>query len=182
MRRTEIIEGLAKVSEQIKKVLKLNQVIKRLCIKFKDQKSLLLLGYGALKGALKIKEISYLHCEAVMSGELKHGVSALVNEALPLVVILTRDDNFSKSLNAYNQVIARNGRPIVICNTDDPEFPGDKTDRIQVPRTVDALRGLLNVITLQLMTYWLAVAEGLHGNSHHFFTIHWALGWALHFK
>ena len=83
-------------------------------------------------------------------------------EALPLVMILTCDDNFSKSLNAYNQVIARNGRPIVICNTDDPEFPRDKTDGIEVPRTLDALQGLLNVISLQLVAYWLAVAEGLN--------------------
>ncbi|KGO48652.1 Sugar isomerase (SIS) [Penicillium expansum] len=167
VRRIDIMEGLTKISEQIKEVLKLDQEIKRLCMKFKDQKSLLLLGRGnqhatALEGALKIKEISYLHCEAVMSGELKHGVLALVDEALPLIMILTRDDNFSKSLNAYNQVVARNGRPIVICNTGDPEFPSDKTDRIEVPRTVDALQGLLNVIPLQLMAYWLAVAEGLN--------------------
>ncbi|GKZ26498.1 glutamine--fructose-6-phosphate transaminase (isomerizing) [Aspergillus brasiliensis] len=166
-RRIDIMEGLANISEQIKEVLKLDEKIKTLCMKFKDQKSLLLLGRGnqhatALEGALKIKEISYLHCEAVLSGELKHGVLALVDEALPLVMILTRDDNFSKSLNAYHQVVARNGRPIVICNPGDPEFPSEKTDRIEVPRTVDALQGLLNVIPLQLMAYWLAVAEGLN--------------------
>ena len=115
-----------------------------------------------MTGALKIKEISYLHCEAVMSGELKHGVLALVDENLPIVMILTHDDLFAKSLNAYQQVIARKGRPIVICNKDDPEFPSEKTDKIQVPKTVDALQGLLNVIPLQLMAYWLAVAEGLN--------------------
>ena len=113
-------------------------------------------------GALKIKEISYLHCEAVMSGELKHGVLALVDENLPIIMILTRDDIFAKSLNAYQQVIARKGRPIVICNTGDEEFPGEKTDKIEVPHTVDVLQGLLNVIPLQLMAYWLAVAEGLN--------------------
>lgn len=59
-------------------------------------------------------------------------------------------------------VIARSGRPIVICNTNDPEFPASKTERIQVPRTVDLLQGLLNVIPLQLIAYWLAVAEGLN--------------------
>ncbi|GAB7354730.1 hypothetical protein MBLNU459_g5145t1 [Dothideomycetes sp. NU459] len=166
-RREAIMEGLGKVSEQFKEILKLDQQIKELCLKFKDQKSLLLLGRGAqhataLEGALKIKEISYLHCEAVMSGELKHGVLALVDESLPIVMILTRDDIFAKSLNAYQQVIARKGRPIVICNTDDAEFPGDKTDKIEVPHTVDVLQGLLNVIPLQLMAYWLAVAEGLN--------------------
>jgi glutamine---fructose-6-phosphate transaminase (isomerizing) len=59
-------------------------------------------------------------------------------------------------------VIARSGRPIVICNKDDPEFPADKTERIEVPQTADILQGLLNVIPLQLMSYWLAVSEGLN--------------------
>lgn len=97
-----------------------------------------------------------------MSGELKHGVLALVDENLPIVMILTRDDIFPKSLNAYQQVIARNGRPIIICNQDDKEFPADKTEKIEVPHTVDCLQGLLNVIPLQLMAYWLAVGEGLN--------------------
>ncbi|KAK4979437.1 glutamine--fructose-6-phosphate transaminase (isomerizing) [Elasticomyces elasticus] len=166
-RREAIMEGLGKVSEQFREILKLDKSIKELCMKFKGEKSVLLLGRGAqhataLEGALKIKEISYLHCEAVMSGELKHGVLALVDENLPIVMILTRDDIFAKSLNAYQQVIARKGRPIVICNKDDEEFPGSKTDKIEVPHTVDALQGLLNVIPLQLMAYWLAVAEGLN--------------------
>ncbi|KAK3197140.1 hypothetical protein GRF29_1536g787662, partial [Pseudopithomyces chartarum] len=166
-RREEIIDGLTKISDQFKEVLKLDQPIKKLCERFKDQKSLLLLGRGsqhatALEGALKIKEISYLHCEAVMSGELKHGVLALVDENLPIVMILTRDDIFAKSLNAYQQVIARAGRPIIICNEDDPEFPADKTDKIEVPQQVDCLQGLINVIPLQLMSYWMAVAEGVN--------------------
>ncbi|KAB2571556.1 Glutamine-fructose-6-phosphate aminotransferase [Lasiodiplodia hormozganensis] len=166
-RRFEIMEALGKVSDQFREILKLDQSIKELCQKFKNQKSLLLLGRGAqhataLEGALKIKEISYLHCEAVMSGELKHGVLALVDENLPIVMILTRDDIFPKSLNAYQQVIARSGRPIIICNKDDAEFPADKTEKIEVPQTVDVLQGLLNVIPLQLMAYWLAVGEGLN--------------------
>ncbi len=108
-RREEIMAGLAKISEQIKSILEQDQKIKQLCANtFKNQKSLLLLGRGsqfstALEGALKIKEISYLHCEAVMSGELKHGVLALVDENLPIIMILTRDDLFKKSLNAYQQ-------------------------------------------------------------------------------
>jgi glucosamine--fructose-6-phosphate aminotransferase (isomerizing) len=108
-RREEIMEGLGKVSSQIKDILKLDQPIKELCAKtFKGQHSLLLLGRGsqfstALEGALKIKEISYLHCEAVMSGELKHGVLALVDENLPIIMIMTRDNIFAKSLNAYQQ-------------------------------------------------------------------------------
>lgn len=109
VRRDEIIQGLSNISGQIRHILELDNSIKELCQKvFKDQKSLLLLGRGsqfstALEGALKIKEISYLHCEAVMSGELKHGVLALVDENLPIIMILTRDEIFKKSLNAYQQ-------------------------------------------------------------------------------
>ncbi|KAI0008880.1 hypothetical protein F4779DRAFT_412612 [Xylariaceae sp. FL0662B] len=167
-RREEIIEGLGQISEQIKEILKLDKTIKELCAKtFKNQKSLLLLGRGsqystALEGALKIKEISYLHCEAVMSGELKHGVLALVDENLPIIMILTRDDLFKKSLNAYQQVIARGGKPIVICNPSDQEFTASQAEKIEVPKTVDCLQGILNVIPLQLIAYWLAVMEGLN--------------------
>ncbi|MCJ1281951.1 glutamine--fructose-6-phosphate transaminase (isomerizing) [Xylographa opegraphella] len=167
-RREDIMNGLAHISDQIKELLKSNDTIKALCDSdLKHQKSLLLLGRGsqystALEGALKIKEISYLHCEAVMSGELKHGVLALVDENLPIIMILTRDDLFAKSLNAYQQVIARKGRPIVICNPNDAEFPEEKTHKIEVPKTVDCLQGLLNVIPLQLIAYWLAVGEGLN--------------------
>lgn len=112
-RRIEIMEGLGRVSQQISEVLTQDGAIKELCKQvFKDQKSLLLLGRGsqfstALEGALKIKEISYLHCEAVMSGELKHGVLALVDENLPIIMILTRDNIFTKSLNAYQQGMSR---------------------------------------------------------------------------
>jgi len=95
-----------------------------------------------------------------MSGELKHGVLALVDDHLPIVMILTRDSIFAKSLNAYQQVIARGGKPIIICNKDDPEFPAGKAEKIEVPSTVDVLQGLYNVIPLQLMAYWLAVAQG----------------------
>ncbi|CAF9924577.1 MAG: glutamine--fructose-6-phosphate transaminase (isomerizing) [Heterodermia speciosa] len=151
-RREDIMNGLAHISDQFKEILKLNEPIKAMCQKsFKGQKS-----------ALKIKEISYLHCEAVMSGELKHGVLALVDEDLPIIMILTRDDIFAKSLNAYQQVIARGGRPIVICNPDDQEFPTSQTEKIEIPKTVDCLQGLLNVIPLQLIAYWLAVGEGLN--------------------
>lgn len=108
-RRQVIMEELSKVSDKLREILKLSDSIKELCAKsFRNQRTLLLLGRGsqystALEGALKIKEISYLHCEAVMSGELKHGVLALVDEHLPIIMILTRDDIFTRSLNAYQQ-------------------------------------------------------------------------------
>merc|ERR1711939_840623 len=137
-RRMEIMEGLGKISEQFKEALQLDQSIKKLCERFKNQKSMLLLGRG-----------------------MQHA-TALVDENLPIVMILTRDGLFAKSLNAYQQVIAREGKPILICNKDDKEFPADKAVKIEVPQTVDCLQGLINVIPLQLMAYWLAVGEGLN--------------------
>lgn len=97
-----------------------------------------------------------------MSGELKHGVLALIEETLPIIMILTRDDIFVKSLNAYQQVLARGGRPLVICNPDETECTSAEAQKIVVPRTIDCLQGLLNVIPLQLISYWLAVKQGFN--------------------
>ncbi|CAN6671307.1 glutamine--fructose-6-phosphate aminotransferase [isomerizing] [Trichomonascus vanleenenianus] len=164
-RRIEIIQGLSNISGQIKTVLELNDSIKKLCDEsLVGQKSLLLLGRGyqhatALEGALKIKEISYMHSEGVLAGELKHGVLALVDEDLPIIVMATRDSLFPKVMSAVEQVAARSGQPIVICNDDATQFEKYKT--LKVPTTVDCLQGLLNVIPLQLMSYWLAVNKGV---------------------
>lgn len=97
-----------------------------------------------------------------MSGELKHGVLALIEETLPIIMLLTRDEIFTKSLNAYQQVLARGGKPIVICNPDEPECENDQVQKIEVPKTIDCLQGLLNVIPLQLISYWLAVKQGFN--------------------
>ncbi|KAF5101403.1 hypothetical protein D0Z00_000882 [Geotrichum galactomycetum] len=163
-RRKEIIHGLSNISEQIAEVLKLDDHIRDLCEKdLLRHKSLLLLGRGyqfatALEGALKIKEISYMHSEGVLAGELKHGVLALVDENLPIIVMATRDSLFPKVMSAIEQVTARSGNPIIICN------PGtslaDGLQRLEVPQSVDCLQGLLNVIPLQLMSYWLAIKHG----------------------
>lgn len=167
-RHKEIIEGLRKIPEQIKTVLQLEDKIKQLCdSNLNDQKSMLLLGRGyqhatALEGALKIKEISYMHSEGVLAGELKHGVLALVDSKLPIIAFATRDSLFPKVLSAIEQVTARDGRPIVICNEGDDVIGGSKAlATLHVPLTVDCLQGLLNVIPLQLMSYWLAVNRGI---------------------
>ncbi len=167
-RRNEIIDGLKKIPEQIKRILSLNETIKSLCdITLQHQKSLLLLGRGyqyatALEGALKIKEISYMHSEGVLAGELKHGVLALVDDKLPMICIATRDSLFPKVMSAIEQVCSRYGKPIIICNEGD-DILGSKRElvKLEVPLTVDCLQGLLNVIPLQLMSYWLAVGKGI---------------------
>lgn len=167
-RHKEIIDGLQKIPDQIKKVLQLETKIKQLCDEHLNvQKSLLLLGRGyqhatALEGALKIKEISYMHSEGVLAGELKHGVLALVDDKLPIIAFATRDSLFPKVLNAINQVVSREGRPIVICNEgDDVLTNSEALSTLHVPTTVDCLQGLLNVIPVQLMSYWLAVNRGI---------------------
>lgn len=163
-RRKAIIQGLKDISSQIQEVLNLNDSIKEICdTKLGEQKSLLLLGRGyqfatALEGALKIKEISYMHSEGVLAGELKHGVLALVDKDLPIIVMATRDSLFPKVSSAIEQVTARSGNPFIICNKGDKFGQGLKT--LEVPATVDCLQGLLNVIPLQLMSYWLAVKKG----------------------
>ncbi|KAK9368316.1 hypothetical protein V1509DRAFT_623731 [Lipomyces kononenkoae] len=167
-RRHAIIDGLAKISQQIKEVLALNDRIREMAeTHLVNQKSLLLLGRGyqhatALEGALKIKEISYMHSEGVLAGELKHGVLALVDEDLPIIVLATHDSLFPKVMSAVEQVIARSGNPILICNKDEGALAKlKKTYRtLEIPATVDCLQGLLNVIPLQLMSYWLAVKKG----------------------
>lgn len=166
-RHIEIIQGLKNIPEQIKTVLQLEEKIKSLCNEYlNEQKSLLLLGRGfqfatALEGALKIKEISYMHSEGVLAGELKHGVLALVDGDLPIIALATRDSLFPKVTSAIEQVTARSGRPIVICNEGDDLFKEKAYATLHVPLTVDCLQGLLNVIPLQLMSYWLAVNRGI---------------------
>lgn len=166
-RSAEIIRGLNDISGQIAEILKQDGAIKELCDNtLSGHKSLLLLGRGyqhatALEGALKIKEISYMHSEGVLAGELKHGVLALVDEDLPIIVMATRDSLFQKVMTAVNQVVARSGNPIIICNKGDATKFDSKYITIEVPGTVDCLQGLLNVIPLQLMSYWLAVKNGI---------------------
>ncbi|KAK9450458.1 uncharacterized protein V1518DRAFT_413901 [Limtongia smithiae] len=167
-RREAIIDGLSKISAQIQEALLLNDSIHMMAeTDLVNQKSLLILGRGyqhatAMEGALKIKEISYMHSEGVLAGELKHGVIALVDENLPIIFLATHDSLFPKVMSAVEQVIARAGNPIIICNKGESALSKlHKTYRtLQVPATIDCLQGLLNVVPLQLMAYWLAVRKG----------------------
>jgi glucosamine--fructose-6-phosphate aminotransferase (isomerizing) len=134
-----------------------------------------------LEGALKIKEISYMHSEGmsthnltsayninltfplylpgILAGELKHGPLALIDENMPVIIIMTQDSLYPKVQSAFAQITARKAQPIVICNEGDEGIPkGAKT--IRVPKTVDCLQGLLNIIPLQLLSYHLAVSNG----------------------
>lgn len=165
-RRKEIIDGLNALPGMIKEVLELDVALKKLAQDvLVKEKSLLIMGRGfqnatCLEGALKIKEVSYMHSEGILAGELKHGPLALVDENMPVIMVMTRDSIFSKVQNALQQVIARKGQPIVIINKDDPEIANHKRT-IPVPSTVDCLQGIINVIPLQLLSYHLAVLNGV---------------------
>lgn len=170
-RRREIMNGLRNIPDQIREVLSLEPRIKELCQQdLEEHKSLLLLGRGyqfatALEGALKIKEISYMHSEGVLAGELKHGVLALVDEQLPIIAFATRDSLFPKVVSTIEQVTARKGHPVIICNKNDDVWAKKAETKqlvtLEVPQTVDCLQGLLNIIPLQLISYWLAVNRGI---------------------
>uniref|UniRef100_A0A8C7V280 glutamine--fructose-6-phosphate transaminase (isomerizing) n=1 Tax=Oncorhynchus mykiss TaxID=8022 RepID=A0A8C7V280_ONCMY len=164
-RRREIIQGLRVLPDLIKEVLSLDDEIQRLAAELYQQKSVLIMGRGyhyatCLEGALKIKEITYMHSEGILAGELKHGPLALVDKLMPVIMIIMRDHTYTKCQNALQQVVARAGRPIVICDKDDYETAKSSSRTIKVPHCVDCLQGILSVIPLQLLSFHLAVLRG----------------------
>ncbi|TRY61408.1 hypothetical protein TCAL_01756 [Tigriopus californicus] len=166
-RCTEIINELGRLPELIQKVLQQDQKILEIAKKLYEKRSLLIMGRGynfatCLEGALKVKELTYMHSEGIQSGELKHGPLALVDSTVPIVMIITRDQVYEKCLNALAQVIARGGNPVLICQEGDKEILARAKDDmfIEVPASVDALQSILTVIPFQLLSYHLAVLRG----------------------
>jgi len=163
-RRNQIISGLHALPAQIKKVLELDSALAQFATTVSENKSLLLMGRGyqyatCLEGALKIKEISYMHSEGILAGELKHGPLALIDENMPVIIIMTKDSLYPKVQSALAQITARKAQPIVLCNEGDEGIPVN-AKTIRVPKTVDCLQGLLNIIPLQILSYHLAVKNG----------------------
>ncbi|CAL1613345.1 unnamed protein product [Knipowitschia caucasica] len=164
-RRLDIMAGLKDLPDLIKKVLLLDDGIKTIANELYEQKSLLVMGRGfnyatCLEGALKIKEITYMHSEGILAGELKHGPLALVDKDMPVIMIIMKDGCYTKCQNALQQVAARSGRPIIICCQDDPEITKSAYQTIALPQTVDCLQAILSVIPLQLLSFHLAVLRG----------------------
>eukprot|EP01114_Cavostelium_apophysatum_P018598 TRINITY_DN578_c0_g1_i1.p1 TRINITY_DN578_c0_g1~~TRINITY_DN578_c0_g1_i1.p1 ORF type:complete len:667 (-),score=231.33 TRINITY_DN578_c0_g1_i1:115-2115(-) len=165
-RRDEIIQGLKELPKLVSKVLEREKTIKDIAAKIYEKKSLLVMGRGnhygtCLEGALKIKEISYMHCEGVLSGELKHGPLALVDDSMPILFVMTKDKHYESTLSSFNQVTARKGVPIIICTEGDNRIP-ESYDRIEVPQIADCLQCILNIIPLQLMSYHVADMKGIN--------------------
>uniref|UniRef100_A0A8C2QUN7 glutamine--fructose-6-phosphate transaminase (isomerizing) n=2 Tax=Capra hircus TaxID=9925 RepID=A0A8C2QUN7_CAPHI len=164
-RRREIIHGLKSLPELIKEVLSLDEKIHDLALELYTQRSLLVMGRGynyatCLEGALKIKEITYMHSEGILAGELKHGPLALIDKQMPVIMVIMKDPCFAKCQNALQQVTARQGRPIILCSKDDTESSKFAYKTIELPHTVDCLQGILSVIPLQLLSFHLAVLRG----------------------
>lgn len=165
-RRKDIVKALNELSGNIATVLKLDDDVLRISKEIYQEKSLLVMGRGfnfatCLEGALKIKELSYIHCEGIMSGELKHGPLAMVDENQRIVMIVCKDNVYKKSLNALQQVIARGGAPIIIADESVPEadLAGMK-HVLRVPKTVDCVQSVLTVIPLQMLSYHIAELNG----------------------
>ncbi len=155
---------ILKMPELIEKALKGNSEIMDLAKTLVSARHFLFLGRGlsypiALEGALKLKEISYIHAEGHPAGEMKHGPIALVEDGLPVVVVAPMDELFEKTASNIEEVKARGARVIAV--TDDPKLLRDRVDDVlAVPSTHPVMSPFVNVIPLQLLAYHVAVLRG----------------------
>ena len=164
--RRTIIRGLAGVSGAVKKALELDGAIVDLAERLKDEHSLLIFGRGAnyataIEGALKVKEVSLMHSEGILAGEMKHGPLALVDENIPIVVIATQDSLYGKMISVIEQLRARSANLIVICNEEDEEIgrvAGEAVLLLRVPSVrSEYVQPIVNIVPLQLLSYHLAI-------------------------
>jgi glutamine---fructose-6-phosphate transaminase (isomerizing) len=161
-----IADELAKVPELMKKVFKDSQHIKRVAKKYSNYSDFLYLGrkYNypiAMEGALKIKEIAYVHAEGYPFGEMKHGPIALIDENFPTVAIATRDSVYEKTLSGIQEIKARGGKVIAVATVGDKSIAKLVDDVIYIPKTLEMLTPLLSVIPLQIFAYYTAVNKNL---------------------
>jgi glucosamine--fructose-6-phosphate aminotransferase (isomerizing) len=159
------IEALQKLPSQIQQVLDRAPEIEKLASRFDGSTNALYLGRGvnfpvALEGALKLKEISYIHAEGYPAAEMKHGPIALIDENMPVVVVAPRDAVHGKIVSNIQEVRARGGKVIAIVNKDDEEISRLAEATFIVPETLDLLTPILTVIPLQLLSYYVAVNRG----------------------
>lgn len=160
-----LLHELEDLPAKVEEVLRTSARIRGIAEEFKSAKNFLYLGRGAnfpvaLEGALKLKEISYIHAEGYPAAEMKHGPIALIDENMPVVVIAPKDSIYEKVVNNIQEVRARKGRLIIIANEDDREIANLAEHVIRVPRTYGYFGPILNVIPLQLLAYHIAVARG----------------------
>ncbi|MGA9116494.1 MAG: glutamine--fructose-6-phosphate transaminase (isomerizing) [Bacteroidota bacterium] len=160
-----LTKELAAIPSKVERILSREDEIRRVALEFRESRNFLYLGRGAnfpvaLEGALKLKEISYIHAEGYPAAEMKHGPIALIDRDMPVVFIVPRDAIYDKVISNLQEVRARRGRIIAIANEDDSEIGPMAEFVIPVPRTYGFFGPILNVIPLQLLAYHMAVARG----------------------
>jgi len=161
----KLLVHLEMIPKNIEKVLESNSKIEFIAELFKDSRNFLYLGRGynfpvALEGALKLKEISYIHAEGYPAAEMKHGPIALIDENMPVVFIATKDKSYEKIISNIQEVKARKGVVIAIVTEGDEEIKDMADFLIEVPGTHEALIPILSVIPLQLLSYHIAIMRG----------------------
>ncbi len=160
-----LLNELTAIPGKIAEVLALDNATKEIAGHFKDARNFLYLGRGynfpvALEGALKLKEISYIHAEGYPAAEMKHGPIALIDAEMPVVFIATRDSSYEKIISNIQEVKARKGRVIAIITQGDTLIPQLADYTLEVPVTHEALMPLVSVIPLQLLSYYIADLRG----------------------
>jgi glucosamine--fructose-6-phosphate aminotransferase (isomerizing) len=158
----ELLVELESIPAKVEQVLKLNDQIKSIAETFVDATNFLYLGRGynfpvALEGALKLKEISYIHAEGYPAAEMKHGPIALIDEEMPVVFIATHDSSYEKIVSNIQEVKARKGRVISVITEGDDLIPNMSEFVIEVPAVHEAFMPMVSVIPLQLLAYHIAV-------------------------
>ena len=161
----KIIKDLSNIGKLVEEVLGLNQKIKEIAKLWKDSTNALYLGRGylfpvALEGALKLKEISYIHAEGYPAAEMKHGPIALIDENMPVVFIANNDSTRDKVVSNIQEVKARGGKILAIVKSGDVEIEKMVDWVIEIPQVEEAVSPLLSVIPLQLLAYYIAVERG----------------------
>ncbi|MBL7877585.1 MAG: glutamine--fructose-6-phosphate transaminase (isomerizing), partial [Cyclobacteriaceae bacterium] len=161
----ELLVEMENLPSKIEKILTLNDKIKEIAAEFKDSSNFLYLGRGynfpvALEGALKLKEISYIHAEGYPAAEMKHGPIALIDAEMPVAFIATKDSSYEKIVSNIQEVKARKGRVISIVTEGDTQIPKMSEFVIEVPAVTESLVPLISVIPLQLLSYHIAVMRG----------------------
>ena len=172
-RSVALMEELSRVPAKIEEVLKSSsEQCEKLARDFSNARDFLYLGRGihfpiALEGALKLKEISYIHAEGYPAGEMKHGPNALIDETLPVVVLATRDEadpasklRYEKTLSNIQEVTARSGRVIAIATEGDHTITGLVEQVILIPQVFELLSPMIEIVPLQLLAYYIAVRRG----------------------
>jgi glucosamine--fructose-6-phosphate aminotransferase (isomerizing) len=161
----EIVQEMLALPAKVEKILSLREEIKAIARIYHESSNFLYLGRGynfpvALEGALKLKEISYIHAEGYPAAEMKHGPIALIDDNMPVVFIATQDSTYDKIVSNVEEVRARRGKVIAVATAGDEEIKKRADHVIYIPHTLEILTPILNIIPLQLLAYYIAILRG----------------------